>query len=235
LLKVDIALKDACDQALDYNREVEKPRFISGNHMKNAVLRSWILCIGALLAGLVLATPVKANLPMQQPTVSIATVTGTPIGAYIVVNSDMDQINVRSRPDPLSDKIGVLLSGQKVPAKGKYTVWIQIEYPGVAGGIGWIYAPYVSIHNGELPLIEPPPTPTLQYTLTIDPTLAAQFIVTPAPSRLPTYTAPPPLVIPTYASSVKQQRIAEVPIGLVIVGLAALGVFMGFLSLIRGR
>jgi hypothetical protein len=203
--------------------------------MKKLVLRSWLLTLCAVLAGFILTQPVLANLPMQQPTVAIATVTGTPIGAYIVVNSDMDQINVRSRPDPLSDKIGVLLSGQKIPAKGKYSVWIQIDYPGVAGNIGWVYAPYVTIHNGELPLIEPPPTPTLQYTLTIDPTLAAQFIITPVPSRLPTFTAPPPLYIPTYASTAKQQEAGGVPIGLVIVGLAALGIFMGVVTLIRGR
>lgn len=229
-------MKDACVHRLDYNREVENTTdIIFGELMKKLVIRSWVLSVCAVLAGLVLATPVMANLPMQQPTVSIPTVTGTPIGAYIVVNSDFDQINVHSGPDQFSDKIGVLLSGQKAPAKGKYMLYIQIEYPGVPGGIGWVYANYVTIHNGEIPLIEPPPTPTLQYTLTIDSTLAAQFIVTPVPSRLPTFTAPPPLSIPTYAGMVKQQRTGEVPIGLVIVGLAALGVFMGFLSLIRGR
>jgi hypothetical protein len=186
-------------------------------------------------AGLLVSVPVQAAQPQQMPTVSIATVTSSPMGAYVVVNSDMDQINVRSRPDQFSTKVGVLFSGQKVPAKGKYTIWILIEYPGVQGGMGWVYAPYVSLYGGELPLIEPPPTPTLQYTITIDPTLAAQFIVTAVPSRLPTFTPPSSLVIPTYLPENTQQVTGNVPIGLVIVGLAALGVFLGFISLIRGR
>ncbi len=203
--------------------------------MKRVQYKLWLVLLGALLSAGILTTPVQASLPMQQPTVSIPTVTGTPIGVYIVVNSDMDQINVRSMPSGLSEKIGVLLAGQKVPAIGKYSAWIEIEYPGVPGGTGWVYANYVSVHNGELPLIEPPPTPTLEYTLTIDPTLAAQFIITPVPSRLPTFTAPPPLIIPTFANDTSQQGSRSMPIGLVIVGLAALGVFMGFITLIRGK
>jgi len=54
-----------------------------------------------------------------------------------------------------------------------------IVYLGTPGSQGWIYAPYVSLTPGELPIIEPPPTPTPLYTTTIDPTLAAQFVMTP--------------------------------------------------------
>lgn len=198
--------------------------------------KGFLIGLGSVIAlGMLLASPVNAAQPQQMPTGAIATVTSSPMGTYIVVNSDMDQINVRSRPDPLSTKVGVLLSGQKVPAKGKYTLWILIEYPGVQGGTGWVYAPYVTLYGGELPLVEPPPTPTLQFTTTIDPTLAAQFIVTAVPSRLPTFTAPPPLAIPTYATPSADQGAGSIPIGLVIVGLGALGLFLGLLSLIRGR
>ena len=50
---------------------------------------------------------------------------------------------------------------------------------------------------GPLPIVEPPPSPTPQYTATIDPTLAAQFVITIQPTRLPTFTEPAPIVIPT--------------------------------------
>lgn len=183
---------------------------------------------------------VNANFPNQLGTVAIATVTGTPAGAMIKVKMDVDQtqINVRSGPGPFYPKIGVLLVGQQAPAKGKSSGgdWILIEYPGVLGGTGWVYAPLVSITPGaELPIIEPPPTPTALYTATIDPTLAAQFIVTNEPSRLPTFTQPAPLVIPTFAKSSNTGLITSIPMGLVIVTLAAIGILIGLISLTQGR
>jgi hypothetical protein len=192
-----------------------------------------------MIAGIVLAwlvSPAQAGLLFQLPTVDMATVTGTPIGPYIVVNSDQDQINVRSLPDPLSTKVGVLLSGQQVPAKGRVGQWILIIYPGIPGDRGWVYAPLVTLHGGELPIVEPPPTLTPLYTSTIDPTLAAQFIITVGPTRLPTFTPPPQLVIPTLVPETRS-TLASVglPIGLIIVGVGAVGIFLGLLSLIRGR
>jgi hypothetical protein len=192
-----------------------------------------------MIAGIVLAwlvSPAQAGLLFQLPTVDMATVTGTPIGPYIVVNSDQDQINVRSLPDPLSTKVGVLLSGQQVPAKGRVGQWILIIYPGIPGDRGWVYAPLVTLHGGELPIVEPPPTLTPLYTPTIDPTLAAQFIITVGPTRLPTFTQPPQLVIPTLIPE-SRSTLASVglPIGLIIVGVGAVGIFLGLLSLIRGR
>jgi hypothetical protein len=203
--------------------------------MKFRRIKQWIGFWLILVSILLITLPVQAGNPPQAPSVPIATVTSSPMGTYIVVNSDMDQINVRSRPDPLSSKIGVLLTGQRVPARGKYSVWILIEYQGVTGGEGWVYAPYVTIFGGELMIVEPPPTPTVLYTTTIDPTLAAQFIVTPEPSRLPSFTPPSPISIPTYPADVILHGAGNIPIGLIIVGLAALGVFLGFVSLLRGR
>ena len=185
-----------------------------------------------LVAGMWLASPAQAQLP----TVAIPTVTGTPGGPYIIVNSDQDQINVRSLPDPLSTKVGVLLAGQQVPAKGRLDQWILIVYPGIPGDRGWVYAPLVKLYGGELPIVEPPPTVTPLYTPTIDPTLAAQFIITVAPTRLPTFTPPPQLVIPTFPPEPGGQAgTGQLPMGLIIVGIGALGIFLGLLSLIRGR
>lgn len=192
-----------------------------------------------VVAGLVilcLTSTAQAGEVAQLPTVDIATVTGTPIGPYIVVNSDQDQINVRSLPDPLSAKVGVLLAGQKVAAKGRLGQWILVDYAGIPGDRAWVYAPLVTIHGGELPIVEPPPTITPLYTPTIDPTLAAQFIITVAPTRLPTFTEPPPLVIPTFPPEPRSSSgTGGLPMGLVIVGIGALGIFLVLLSLVRGR
>lgn len=172
----------------------------------------------------------------QQDTPVIPTVTGTPYGPYIIVNSDQDQINVRSGPNVANDKIGVLLSGQKAPALGRYDVWILIEYPGVPGGKGWVYASLVSLFGGEVPEVEPPATPTPLYTLTIDPTLAAQFIITIEPSRLPTFTPPVPLLNPTLPVEESDSVVMRnLPVGMIIIGLAILGGFFGLVSLLRGR
>jgi hypothetical protein len=193
-----------------------------------------LLIVGLAIIGI--TTPARASELAQLPTVSIPTVTGTPMGPYIIVNTDQDQINVRALPDPLSTKVGVLLAGQKVAAKGRVGQWVWIDYPGIPGDRGWVYAPLVTIYGGELPIVEPPPTITPLYTPTIDPTLAAQFIITVAPTRLPTFTAPPPLVIPTFPpESGGPIGTGKLPMGMVIVGIGAIGIFLALLSLIRGR
>ena len=194
---------------------------------------------GLVLAGIysmAMARSVQADFPAQLPTGSIPTVTGTPRGPIITVNSDQDQINVRELPNTLSTKVGVLLSGQQAPAIGKLGNWILILYPGIPGGQAWVSGSLVTVTGGDLPEVEPPPTLTPQYTTTIDPTLAAQFVFTVGPTRLPTFTAPPPLVIPTFPpQDVPQTTARSIPIGLIIAGLGLLGIFLGLLSLIRGR
>jgi hypothetical protein len=172
------------------------------------------------------------------PTVAIATVTGTPEGPIATVNADQDQINVRECPNATTcAKIGVLLAGERAPAKGRSVggEWIMIEYPYGVNGIAWVHSSLVTLSPGFLPIIEPQDTPTPLVTSTIDPTLAAQFIVTAIPSRLPTYTPPVPLEIPTLIPETTQSNTAKVPMGMVITSLAVLGVFGALLSVIRGR
>lgn len=174
----------------------------------------------------------------QQSTIVIATVTSTPVGPVILVSpGDYDQINVRGGPGSLYPIVGVLLVGQTVPAKGKSAggEWIMIEYPGITGGVAWVYAPLVNLSGGELPIIEPPPTPTPLYTPTIDPTLAARFVITVAPTRLPTYTVPPPLVIPTLQSHSQISIPGGLPMGLIIIILFAGGIFIGLFTIAQGR
>lgn len=175
---------------------------------------------------------------MPTPTAFIPTVTGTPIGGLIVTVNELEpQINVRSGPGSDYEKVGVLLAGQSVVAKGRSPKgeWILVDYPGIQGGVAWVYSIYVSIPSGELPVVEPPATPTPRYTATIDPTLAARFIVTPIPSRAPTFTPPAALVIPTFPAQASSTGAGGIPMGMVIIGLGGLGTLLGLVSLIRGR
>ncbi len=190
----------------------------------------------SLVTDSALASPAGSRLG-QQPTVAIPTVTGTPTGPIAIVYSEPEeQINVRSGPGTHYPKVGVLLNRQQVPALGTTPggSWVQILYPGVEGGVAWVYAPLVRV-TGVLPIVEPPPTPTPRVTPTIDPTLASQFIVDLPPTRLPTYTPPPPLVIPTFPVNVPTAGTGGVPLGFVITGLTVVGVFGFVLSLLRRR
>lgn len=182
---------------------------------------------------------VYAEQPAQLPTGSVPTVTGTPVGAIaLILDSEQGTVNVRAGPSTLAyDIVGVLVVGQEVPALGRSPGgdWVQIVYPGVAGGVAWIYTDLVEV-RGSLPVIEPPPTSTPQITPTIDPTLAAQFLVEIPPTRKPTYTSPPPLVLPTLpADSASAVPSSRVPMGLIIIGMAVIGLLGLLISFLGGR
>lgn len=172
----------------------------------------------------------------QIPTVDIPTVTSTVNTAIAVVSQEQDQINVRSGPSTDYPIVGVLIAGQRVPALGRSVGgdWVQIAYPGVEGGTAWVYSPLVTL-EGSPPLVEPPPTPTPKTTPTIDPTLAAQFIIEIPPTRLPTYTPPPELVIPTFTVEQQSPGTGRIPMGLVIIGLGVIGLFGTLISYFGGR
>ena len=195
-----------------------------------------LLIIFLGLMGLVLASSrVEASAFNQQPTVAIPTVTGTPTGPTALVVSDPeDQINVRSGPDVFYPKIGVLINRQEVPALAKTVggTWVKIAYPGVASGEAWVYGPYVRVSD-DLPVVPKPPTPTPVTTPTIDPTLASQFVAEIQPTRKPTFTPAPAVVIPTYESPTSPIRSAGLPMGFVILGLVSVGLFSLVVSLLR--
>lgn len=143
-------------------------------------------------------------------------------GVIITVTYD-EPINVRGGPNTVDYPIvGRLNVGETAPALGvsEKREWVQIAYPSSPTGTGWVYATYVTVSGGELPVVETPPTPTPIVTATIDPTLAAAFIIQPTQTRLPTFTPPPPLVVPTFTESgVTSRRI----FGIFIVGLGLIG------------
>lgn len=219
---------------MNFYARVQKPLLLC----RTARRFVWMILLAALLCfWLALGLPsARAESLAQQPTVAIPTVTGTPVGITASVNPDQEKINVRSGPNTDYPIVGVLVAGQKVPALGRSAGgdWVQIAYPGVPGGVAWVYAYLVTV-NGTLPIVEPPPTPTPLVTPTIDPTLAAQFVLELAPTRLPTFTAPPPLAIPTFAQPEPPRSPLGVPMGFVITGLGVLGLFGLVVSFFRGR
>lgn len=198
---------------------------------------SALLCLLGLLILPGFINHVQASEPAQIPTVAVPTVTGTPAGAIATVSMDQETVNVRSGPSSYDYPIiGVLIAGQQVPALGRTPGgdWVQIAYPGVPGGVAWVWSLLVKV-DGTLPMIEPPPTPTPRTTPTVDPTLASQFILEIPPTRLPTFTAPPLLAYPTFQPETPPVSPANVPMGLVIIGMGVIGLFGMVISFLRGR
>jgi hypothetical protein len=175
----------------------------------------------------------------QQPTGSIATVTGTPSGPIITVDSSLQNIKVYAGPSSFDyPAIGVLLGNQTAPALARGLEkedWIQIYYPGVPGSVGWVWALQVRLSPGALlPSIEVPPTPTPMSTPTINPTLESAYIGEVTATRLPTFTLPPPLELPSFTDAANTDQ-SRIPTGLLIVVLALFGFFGAVISYLRGR
>ena len=113
--------------------------------------------------------------------------------------------------------------------------WIQIYYAGVPGSVGWVYGPYVKLSPGALlSVIDVPATPTPIATPTINPTLEAAFIGQQTPTRLPTFTPPPPLDVPSFQDAAGTQP-SGIPTGLLILSLGLFGFFGAVISYLRGR
>lgn len=195
-----------------------------------------VICLVYLITS-ISSTGYTESMP-QMLTQMLPTVTGTVRGPFVTVKMDGEEIiNVRSGPGTFYEKVGVLVLGQEMPAIGVSGGgdWILIDYPGVPTGQAWVYQPFVLLSVGaNLPIVEPPPTPTPMLTSTIDPTLAAQYVVTVMPTRLPTFTAPPPLSIPTY-TTVDWRSSSGVPMGLIIIVLFAIGAFIGLFTIAQGK
>jgi len=145
----------------------------------------------------------------------------TATGIFVTVTYT-DPINVRSGPSTiLYPVVAQLAPGEVVPALGisPGREWIEVTYP---GGTGWVYSSFVSISGGELQILEPPPTPTPQITVTIDPTLAAAFNIQPTQTRMPTFTPPPPLEVPQFTDANRGPALLGAS-GIFILGLGLVG------------
>jgi uncharacterized protein YraI len=175
------------------------------------------------------------------PVVLALQLTATPgadAGMFITVITDEPQINVRMGPSSsVYPIVGTLLTGSTAPALGRSQGgdWVQIEYAGAPNNTGWVYSPLVQVSPGTLRIVAPPPTPVPPATPTIDPTLAAQFNIVPTNTRLPTFTPPPSLAIPSYADMSGANSNNSIPLAMVIIALAILGSIGFLLSLFLRR
>ena len=143
---------------------------------------------------------------------------------FVTVTYD-EPINVRGGPNTTDYPIvGRMFPGDTAPALGVSPAreWVQVSFPSAPGGVGWVYAIYVSV-TGELRVVEAPPTATLAMTITIDPTLAAQFNFQPTMTRMPTFTPPPPLTVPQFSETETPRR-EGIATGIYVAGLVTLGV-----------
>lgn len=178
--------------------------------------RNWFnpitILLGALVAGLAML-PLAGQAEAYQDA-------PTPSGAVITVTYT-DPMNVRNGPGTFYDIIGQIFPGDVFPATGisPGREWIQISFE---GGIAWVYASYVAVSGGELQVVEAPPTPTPLITNTVDPTLVAQFHLTPTVTRLPTFTPPPPMTELSFDEGAPVSA-AGVPSGYFIIILGLFG------------
>lgn len=183
------------------------------------------------LIGLLFCAP---NSVRAQNIISCAASTGTLGSAYVTVNGDQAQVNVRSGPNSYQyGKVGFLLTYESAPAIG-YSMggdWIQISCPGAPGGTGWVYSANVTLTAQiELPIIEIPATSTPLTTSTVDPALAAEFpSIQPTFTRLPTFTPMVPQTPPTFLDVPVSQVSIDIQGGLIL-GVVIVGVLILFLS-----
>lgn len=214
------------------------------NTIMRASHKSRISLFASILIGCLLLTilSIGGTPPLvhaQQPTGSIPTVTGTATGPIVQIDPSIKQVRVYAGPSSFDyPAVGVMLGGETAPALGRASGredWIKIYYAGVPGSTAWIFGLYVSLSPGALlPLVEIPPTPTPFSTPTIDPTLEAAFIGQPTQTRLPTFTPPPPLELPSFDSS-SSSATTSVPAGFIILALGLFGFFGAVVSYLRGR
>lgn len=148
-----------------------------------------------------------------------------------------EPINVRGGPStvyyPVVGRVspGDVLTGLGV-SPGRE--WVQVSFPSAPGGVGWLYAAYVTVSGGELRVVEPPPTMTPVATATINPTFAAAFIFQPTETRMPTFTPPPPLEIPNFTDEAAT-RPAGLSSGAIVFGLFAIGGAVFLISVAMNR
>lgn len=153
------------------------------------------------------------------------------VGRPLVTVTYEEPINVRGGPNSVYyPVVGSLPIGAVAEAIGRSQAgeWIKIAFPSASdgSGAGWVYAPLVTLSPGFLPIVEPPPTAVPVNVPTLDPRFVASLQPAPTDTRLPTFTAPPPLVVPTYQSP--SHAGGGISAGVVVTVLGAAGL-IGFL------
>jgi uncharacterized protein YraI len=197
-------------------------------------LSVWALILASVL-GLALMAP--SVVPVRAQAVSTPSAAGNS-QAYITNTYTTEQfVNVRAGPSSVyyGGPIGQLPSGATAPALAITAGhdWIEISFPSAPNGVGWVYAPFVTL-TGSPPIIEPPPTFTPIAVSTIDPALIATFNLKPTETRLPTFTPPARLATLTF-SDAPVEASTHFPFGIVILSLGIIGILGIVVSMVGRR
>lgn len=98
------------------------------------------------------ATPVQASLPTPLPLVPAnvpgatnVPVTRTPTPESAASLEAITEANVRSQPDPESDRLGTIRAGDTYTVIGRYYRWYQFQYNQSPSGTGWVFDELVKI------------------------------------------------------------------------------------------
>lgn len=198
-------------------------------------MKTYLLLLGTSLSLLLLAL-VNLTVPAQAaPARQVGTPTLPPLRAEAY-----EYVNVRAGPGPEFELVGGLIVGQSAAILGQTQsgqyLWLKITYTGGPENTGWVLKNYVTVigeSSNPIPTIVAPPTPTVGAIPVVnDPTLGA---VEAGPTRLPTFTAPPPYVRPTLLSAQGVRSAGGFPPAVLIISLGVLGAFGGLISLLRRR
>jgi hypothetical protein len=79
------------------------------------------------------------------------------------------EANVRAEPDPESERLGTIRSGEFYTVLGRYFRWIQFQYNPSPNGRGWVFDELVTISGDESTI----PDLTEQSVATVDPSILA--------------------------------------------------------------
>ncbi len=174
--------------------------------------------------------------PASAPSRQVATPT---LPALRAEAYDQD-VNVRSGPGTDYDRVGTLVRGQSgaILAQAQtYGVWLKIVYIGGPDNTGWVAQDVVKVIGdlGQVPTVIPPPTPTLPPAPTQAISTTVEALGTQATDRLPTFTAPAPVVQATLLPVQGLQGETGFPPAVLIISLFVLGGFGALISLLRRR
>ena len=197
----------------------------------------------ALASGLAVAARAAAATVAEAAPARLAATETQPANRIEVLDTGEGDVNVRSGPGTDYVLVGVLVAGQTSPIIGRNPegTWFEIEYVGGPNGVGWVLKDLVHVVGdiNTMPTIVPPPTPTLRPTTTPAPgeTQGTLFdsTATPNVNRLPTFTAPAGVLVPTLLPAQGLSSGGAFPPAVLIIVLFVLGTLGIMLSLLRLR
>jgi uncharacterized protein YraI len=108
----------------------------------------------------------------------MATTTETTTAQSLLSLVATTDVNCRSGPGPEYPSVGALRQGQTAIPVGKNSngSWFVIEHPG-GGGTCWVWGSGVVVQGSiaDLVVVQAPPTPTLEISATLPPSLTPKY------------------------------------------------------------